>query len=155
MVTYLTVCKLFFINILGSTVQRCNVAYGFSKEERKSILWKIRIDIHSGLLIAGESGNVFDIWGDAINIASRLEIHRESEKIHISEKTRDDLKGLGQLTSQGKISNKDKGGWSTFFLESFNSCIEPATITNPRIFPAPINKSMIPIIFNPTLELFF
>ena len=37
-VTYLTGCKLCFINILGSTVQRCKVAYGFSKEERKCAL---------------------------------------------------------------------------------------------------------------------
>jgi hypothetical protein len=39
-------------------------------------------------LIAGESGNVFDIWGDAINIASRLEIPRESGNSHFREKQR-------------------------------------------------------------------
>ena len=35
--------------------------------------WGIRIGIHSGPLIAGTYGNAFDIWGDAVNIASRIE----------------------------------------------------------------------------------
>ena len=34
-------------------------------------LWKVRIGIHSGPVIAGTLGNVFDIWGDAVNIAAR------------------------------------------------------------------------------------
>ena len=120
-VTYLTGWTLCFINILGSTVQRCKVAYGFRKEKRKSVPCKIRIDIHSGSLIKAKSGITFDIWGDAINISSHLESTSVPGEIHISEETRDYLEGLGQLTSRGEISLRGKGGWSTFFLESFNS----------------------------------
>jgi len=83
--------------------------------------WELRIGIHSGPLIAGTSGNAFDIWGDAVNIASRMESTSEPGKIHISEKTRDYLEGVGQLTSRGEITLKGKGVWSTFFLESLNS----------------------------------
>ena len=82
--------------------------------------WELRIGIHSGALIAGMSGNSFDIWGDAVNIAARLESSSDPGKIHISEKTRDYLEGLGQLTPRGKINLKDKGNWSTFFLETMN-----------------------------------
>ena len=82
--------------------------------------WELRIGIHSGALIAGISGNSFDIWGDAVNIAARLESSSDTGKIHISEKTKDYLEGLGQLTPRGKITLKDKGNWSTFFLESLN-----------------------------------
>ncbi len=82
--------------------------------------WELRIGIHSGALIAGISGNSFDIWGDAVNIAARLESSSDPGKIHISEKTRDYLEGLGQLTPRGKITLKDKGNWSTFFLEKLN-----------------------------------
>ena len=60
----------------------------------------MRIDIHSGSLITAKSGITFDIWGDAINIASHLERTSVPEKINISEKTRNFLEGLGQLTSQ-------------------------------------------------------
>jgi class 3 adenylate cyclase len=83
--------------------------------------WELRIGIHSGALIAGTTGNTFDIWGDAVNIAARLESSSEPGKIHISEKTRDYLEGSGQLTPRGEITLKGKGLWNTFFLESLNS----------------------------------
>jgi class 3 adenylate cyclase len=83
--------------------------------------WELRIGIHSGALIAGTTGNTFDIWGDAVNIAARLESSSEPGKIHISEKTRDYLEGSGQLTPRGEITLKGKGVWNTFFLESLNS----------------------------------
>ena len=83
--------------------------------------WELRIGIHSGPLIAGTSGNAFDIWGDAVNIASRMESSSEPGKIHISEKTKDYLEGVGQLTSRGEIKLKGKGVWNTFFLDSLNS----------------------------------
>ena len=82
--------------------------------------WELRIGIHSGALIAGISGNSFDIWGDAVNIAARLESSSDPGKIHISEKTRDYLEGVGQLTPRGNIALKGKGSWSTFFLETLN-----------------------------------
>ena len=77
----------------------------------------VRIGIHSGPLIAGTAGNIFDIWGDAVNIASRMESSGESGKIHISEKTKDYLEGFANLTHRGEIELKNKGKWSTFFLE--------------------------------------
>jgi len=50
-----------------------------------------------------------------------MESTSEPGKIHISEKTKDYLEGVGQLTSRGEITLKGKGVWSTFFLESLNS----------------------------------
>ena len=78
----------------------------------------------AGPVVAGVIGYRkfhYDIWGDAVNIAARLESTSEPGKIHISEKTRDYLEGVGQLTSRGEITLKGKGVWSTFFLESLNS----------------------------------
>ena len=82
--------------------------------------WDIRIGIHSGPLIAGTSGNSFDVWGDAVNIAAKLESNSEPGKIQISEKTRDYLEGDGELTDRGQINLKGKGSFKTFFLESLN-----------------------------------
>ena len=79
--------------------------------------WDVRIGIHSGPVIAGTAGNIFDIWGDAVNIASRMESSGESGKIHISEKTKDYLEGYANLSHRGEIELKNKGKWSTFFLE--------------------------------------
>ena len=82
--------------------------------------WELRIGIHSGPVIAGSAGNAFDIWGDAVNIAARLESSGESGKIHISEKTKDYLEGTGNCTPRGEVELKGKGSWSTFFLEGLN-----------------------------------
>jgi len=83
-------------------------------------LWKVRIGIHSGPVIAGTIGNTFDIWGDAVNIAARLESSGEPGKIHISEKTRDYLKSSAVVVERGHIELKNKGKWPTFFLEGIN-----------------------------------
>ena len=59
--------------------------------------WELRIGIHSGPVIAGNSGDSFDIWGDAVNIAARMESSGETRKMHITEKTADYLEGQGKL----------------------------------------------------------
>jgi len=79
--------------------------------------WELRIGIHSGPVIAGSAGNIFDIWGDVVNIDSRMESSGESGKIHISEKTKDYLEGSANLSHRGEIELKNKGKWSTFFHE--------------------------------------
>ncbi len=82
--------------------------------------WELRIGIHSGAVIAGSAGNTFDIWGDAVNIAARLESSGESGKIHISQKTKDYLEGTGNCTPRGEVELKNKGSWSTYFLNGLN-----------------------------------
>ena len=82
--------------------------------------WELRIGIHSGPVIAGTAGNTFDIWGDAVNIAARLESNGESGKIHISEKTKDYLEDTANFTPRGDVELKNKGAWSTFFLDKLN-----------------------------------
>ena len=82
--------------------------------------WELRIGIHSGAVIAGSAGNTFDIWGDAVNIAARLESSGESGKIHISQKTKDYLEGTGNCTPRGEVELKNKGSWPTYFLNGLN-----------------------------------
>ena len=82
--------------------------------------WELRIGIHSGPVIAGSSGDSFDIWGDAVNIAARLESSGEAGKIHITEKTADYLEGAAKLSPRGEVNLKNKGSCSTFFLDDLN-----------------------------------
>ena len=51
--------------------------------------WHIRIGAHSGPIIAGRTSSSFDIWGDTVNIASRLESNGKEMKIHISNHTKE------------------------------------------------------------------
>lgn len=83
--------------------------------------WKIRIGINSGEVITGVVGKkkfAFDIWGDTVNIASRMETHSEPGKINISESTYILTKDKFQFISRGKIEVKGKGVVDMYFVET-------------------------------------
>jgi len=79
-------------------------------------IWKLRIGIHSGPLIANFQANAFDVWGDSVNIAARMESSGEAGKVHISEKTADFIGSDASLTARGEVELKNKGSFRTFFL---------------------------------------
>ena len=79
-------------------------------------IWKLRIGIHSGPLIANFQAGAFDVWGDSVNIAARMESSGEAGKVHISEKTADYIGSDASLTARGEVELKNKGSFRTFFL---------------------------------------
>jgi PAS domain S-box-containing protein len=90
-----------------------------AKEENKPI-WNLRIGIHSGSVIAGVIGKhkfAYDIWGDTVNIASRMETACESGKVNISETTYANIKDYFICTSRGKIPAKNIGEIEMYFVE--------------------------------------
>lgn len=80
--------------------------------------WTIRIGVNTGSVIAGNTGDNFDIWGDSVNLASRLESASEPGRIHISEKTVQFLPETAIVKVREKVTLKDKGEMDTYFLES-------------------------------------
>ncbi|HPD96197.1 MAG: PAS domain-containing protein [Bacteroidales bacterium] len=86
----------------------------------KQPLWKIRIGIHTGSVIAGVIGKqkfAYDIWGDTVNVASRIETACEPEKINISETTYNYIKDYFICTYRGKIPAKNIGEIDMYFVE--------------------------------------
>jgi len=84
----------------------------------------LRIGIHSGPVVAGIVGTkkfAYDIWGDAVNTASRMESSGETNKINISEATHKLIKDQFVCVSRGKISAKNKGEIEMFFVEGVYS----------------------------------
>lgn len=76
--------------------------------------WQVRIGIHSGSVIAGVVGDkkfAYDIWGDTVNTASRMESHGLPGMVNISESTYRRIKDNSDLSfqSRGNISVKGKG----------------------------------------------
>jgi adenylate cyclase len=82
---------------------------------------KARIGIHSGPITAGVIGThkfVYDVWGDTVNTASRMESHSLPGRIQVSAVTRVLLGDRFKLEPRGLIDIKGKGMMETFFLNA-------------------------------------
>lgn len=83
--------------------------------------WTIRVGIETGKVVGGIIGSnkyIYDIFGDPINMASRLESNSESMKIHISEKTYKLIKDQFVFEKRGAKLIKGKGKMKTYFVKS-------------------------------------
>lgn len=81
----------------------------------------IRIGIHTGPLVAGVVGDkkfAFDIWGDTVNTASRMEQNSEANKINISHTTYELIKEKYHCHYRGKKAAKNKGMIEMYFVEN-------------------------------------
>lgn len=79
----------------------------------------MRIGMHSGPVVAGIIGTrkfVYDLWGDTVNIASRMESHGQPGKIHCSETVYRELSDVYKFERRGAIDIKGKGKMDTYFL---------------------------------------
>lgn len=91
------------------------------KRELGRDTWGIRIGIHTGPVVAGVIGKYkfqYDIWGDTVNLAARMESSGEPGRINISESTFNDVKGSINCTYRGEIAAKNKGNVKMYFVNS-------------------------------------
>jgi len=94
------------------------------KARRSSLgqtFFELRIGIHTGPVIAGIVGInkfAYDIWGDTVNTASRLETEGEINKVNISRSTHERVKDKFSCTYQGKKNVKHKGEIDMYFVDS-------------------------------------
>ena len=115
-------------------IQQFMVDLMAQKKKENKPYFELRIGIHTGPLIAGIVGIrkfQYDIWGDTVNIASRMESSGEEGKINISQMTYEKLSGRFKCVYRGKIEAKYKGAIDMYFVEGLQSDIltvhEPQT----------------------------
>ena len=81
--------------------------------------WMLRVGVHTGPVTAGVVGDkkfAYDIWGDTVNTASRMESSGEPNKINISGTTHELIKDKFKCEFRGKIPAKNKGEIEMFFV---------------------------------------
>jgi class 3 adenylate cyclase len=92
-----------------------------TREARGEDFWELRIGIHTGPVIAGVVGKnkfAYDIWGDAVNLASRMESSGIPGKVNISGSTYELVKDHFICTHRGQIEAKNKGKVDMYIVES-------------------------------------
>ncbi len=102
------------LDVIRSAIDILNFMENLKKERINDSrpYFEIRVGIHTGTVIAGIVGIkkfTYDIWGDTVNIASRIESHGEVGRLNISESTYEKIKDNFKCEFRGKIEVKNKG----------------------------------------------
>jgi class 3 adenylate cyclase len=94
-------------------------AFTYEKKKRGEPYFEMRIGIHTGPLVAGVVGShkfAYDIWGDTVNIAARMEQSGEPNNINISQTTYDLVKHQFLCIPRGRVAAKNKGEIEMYFV---------------------------------------
>ena len=118
----LTKSKTLPINIIKAALEMQEFLEDYKKERMVKGLpfFEARMGIHTGPVVAGVVGVkkfAYDIWGDTVNIAARMEANSEVGKVNISESTYNQVRYNFDCEHRGKIDAKNKGFIDMYYVK--------------------------------------
>jgi class 3 adenylate cyclase len=119
----------------GKVIQAAFEIIDFVQNEKESdddeiAHFDIRIGINTGPVVAGVVGTkkfAYDIWGDTVNVAARMETNSQAGKINISENTYSYVKDRFECEYRGEIDVKNKGMMKMYFVTKHEASSAPHT----------------------------
>ena len=106
--------------LVGFEMQEYMYLRNIKNQAEGKHLWYLRIGINTGPVMTGVIGKkkfAYDLWGDTVNVASRIEASGEMGKVNISESTYIYVKKYFNCIPRGKIYAKNKGDIEMYFVE--------------------------------------
>jgi class 3 adenylate cyclase len=104
-------------SVAGFAIEMLDILQEYQIEKRKKL--RVRIGIDSGPVVAGVIGKkkfIYDLWGDTVNTASRMESHGLPGEIQVTKSTYDLLRNKYEFIERGVVSIKNKGQMETYLL---------------------------------------
>ncbi len=103
-----------------------------TRNRASAVKWGLRVGVHSGAAVAGIVGKnkyAYDVWGDTVNIASRIESAGESNRVNVSAYTFELIRGHFECEYRGKLEAKGKGAIDMYFVLRERTAPEHASTT--------------------------
>lgn len=105
-------------NMVRSAVEM--IEFLDARNRESSLKWEIRIGVHTGDVVGGVVGvskYIYDVFGDTVNCAARLEQHSTPMRINISDATKNLISDSFRCTSRGRIETKEGRLLHMYFVE--------------------------------------
>jgi class 3 adenylate cyclase len=115
---------------MGREIERCAADNGMPL--------RVRIGIDTGPVVAGVIGRakfIYDLWGDTVNTASRMESHAQPGTIQVTERAYERLRSRYELRRRGIVDVKGKGPMTTYLLLGANRAARGARRDRDRAAP--------------------
>lgn len=106
--------------LTGLAIQEFVARVNAQRQKLRLTPWELRVGIHTGGVMAGIVGRrkfTYDVWGDAVNIAARMEATCEPGRVNVSEQTWQHVRHRFEAEARGTIEAKHKGRLEMFFLK--------------------------------------
>jgi len=122
---YMAVCGLpdpcanHIEQMMKMAIRMMDIAHEFSEERKMNV--RLRIGINSGPVVAGIIGRrkfIYDLWGDTVNLASRMESHGIPDSIQVTRPVFEKIRDHYNFEERGRIDVKGKGAVETWVLHS-------------------------------------